>query len=159
MNYKVPIDFYGFFQRIELSKNKKRTRFQLNFPRVVDEKTSIDQFLELIVFTHPGECKFAYDFGFSFWETEFSNISVDSFNSNENPRKKFEENLKKTIVNFEPRLDNIKVDIHLSQSETVIHKMKIKYLVTIKIQAVIKGIQPKPYQKTIAFSMGPVVKK
>jgi hypothetical protein len=159
MKYKLPIDFYGFFQKIELSKNKKGTRFNLEFRKINDIKESIDQFIDLIVFTHPGECKFARSFGFNFWENEFKNISIDLFNSTENPRKYFEESLKDTILIYEPRLDNVKVEILLSGAETIINKTRIKFLVTISVQAMIRGVQPKPYQKAIVFSVGPVIKK
>jgi predicted component of type VI protein secretion system len=159
MKYRLPIDFYGFFQKIELSKNKKGARFELAFGKINDVKESIDQCIELIVFTHPGECKFAPDFGFSFWENEFKNISIDSFNSTDNPRKSFENNLKDAISMYEPRLDNVKVEILLSDAEMTINKTRIKFLVTLSIQALIRDVQPKPYSKVIVFSVGPVIKK
>jgi len=159
MNYKVPIDFYGFFQRIELSKNKKGTRFVPEFDKLGDLKESIDRFVELLVFTHPGECKFAQDFGFSFWENEFKNFSIDLFNSTDNPRKNFEDNLKVTINKYEPRLEVSNVEILLSDLDSIINNTRIKFLVTITIQGKIKGIQPKAYNKLIVFSIGPVIKK
>ena len=158
-NYQIPMDFYGFFQKIELSRNKKHTKFIPEFEKHTSLKNSIDDFIELLVFTHPGECKFAYDFGFNFWENEFINISIDTFNNSGYPRKNFEEYLKATIETYQPKLTDIKVEVFLSNEETKIKSTKIKFFVVIVIQGSIKGIQKEPYKKNILFSVGPVIKK
>jgi hypothetical protein len=159
MNYKVPIDFYGFFQKIELSRNKKHLRISPELEKVATLRKSIDEFLELLVFTHPGECKFAYDFGFSFWENEFRNLTIETFNNSEEPRKRFEDNLKNAIQKYEPNLTDVKVEILLSDEQLVIRKYSIRFFVVIIIYGNIKGIQKEPYKKNIVFSVGPVVKK
>lgn len=159
MNYRVPIDFYGFFQKFELSRNKKHAGIPPEFEHVSSVKASIDSFIELLVFTHPGECKFAYDFSFSFWENEFKNLSIESFNNAVYPRKRFEENLKETINKYEPRLTDVTVEILLSDEETLIRKTKIRFFVLLVIHGFIKGFQKEAYRKNIIFSLGPVVKK
>lgn len=158
-NYQVPINFYGFFQRIELSHNKKNTRFLPEFDKYSSLKESIDDFLDLLVFTHPGECKFAYDFGFNFWENEFINISIDTFNNSGEPRKHFEDFLKESIESYIPKLTEVKVEVFLSNDEASIKNLKIKFFVVIVIQGFIKGLQKEPYKKNIVFSVGPVIKK
>lgn len=159
MNYKVPIDFYSFFQKFELSRNKKHLRIIPELEKVTNIRKSIDEFLELLVFTHPGECKFAYDFGFSFWENEFRNLSIETFNNSEVPRKRFEENLKEAIQKYEPNLTDVKVEILLSDEQMIIRKTGIRFFFIVVIFGNIKGVQKEPYKKNIVFSVGPVVKK
>lgn len=159
MNYRLPIDFYGFFQKIELSKNKKGARFKPVFDHIDDVTESIDQFIDLLVFTHHGECRFQHDFGFSFWDNEFSNISIQDFNTREKPKKDFEDDLKNVIETFETRLKNVQVEILLSEEDAHVQKSKIKFMVLISITGKIKAIQSKPYKKQIVFSVGPVAKK
>jgi predicted component of type VI protein secretion system len=159
VNYKVPLDFPGFFQKFELSRNKKHLRISPELEKVSSLRSSIDEFLELLVFTHTGECKFAYDFGFSFWESEFQNLTIESFNNSEYPRKRFEDNLKDAIQKYEPHLTDVKVEILLSDEHLVIRKTSIRFFVVIVIFGYIKGIQKEPYKKNIVFSVGPVVKK
>lgn len=159
MSYSLPIDFHGFFKKAELVRLKKQPRTSFEFRKTSDLKESIDEFIELLVFTHPGECKFANDFGFNFWEYEFSNLSIDTFNNTENPRRNFENNLKEAILKYEPRLSDVKVEVLLSEENLLIKKTRIKFLVMIFIQGFIKGIQKEPYRKNLVFSMGPVIKK
>jgi len=159
MNYKIPMDFYGFFQKTEMNKFKKHVKIVPEFSKETSIKTSIDDVIDLLVFTYPGECKFAFDFGFSFWENEFRNVSIETFNSTLYPRKRFEENLKTAINKYEPRLSDVIVEVLLSDEEIRISKTKIKYFVLIVVRGNIKSAQKEPYRKNIVFSVGPVVKK
>ncbi|MFH1119809.1 MAG: GPW/gp25 family protein [Bacteroidota bacterium] len=159
MLYKIPVDFHYFFQKAGIGKSVKQARLSPEFEKLPTLKASIDDFIDLLVFTHPGECKFAYDFGFSFWETEFSNLTVERFNNSEYPRKRYEENLKETIQKYEPNLTDVKVEILLSDDELMINRLKISFFVVIVVHGFIKGIRKEPYRKNIVFSLGPVIKK
>jgi hypothetical protein len=159
MLYKIPIDFYHFLQKAGAYKNSKQERLTPDFTKLPSIKDSIDDFIDLIIFTHPGECKFAYDFGFNFWETEFSNLTVERFNNSEYPRKLYEENLKETIQKYEPNLTDVRVEIFLSDEELMISKLKINFFVVIFVHGFIKGIRKEPYRKNVIFSLGPVIKK
>ena len=159
MLYKIPLDFCGFFQKAGAGKGMNKLRQPPAFEKSSSVKASIDDFIDLIVFTHPGECKFAYDFGFNFWEKEFLNLTVDGFNNSEYPRKFYEENLKEVIQRYESKLTDVKVEIFLSDEDIMIRKYNIRFFVVIAVNGFIKGIQKEPYRKNVVFSLGPVVRK
>jgi hypothetical protein len=159
MNYKIPVDFYSFFQKAELSQNKKKARFDPIFEGVDRLKDSIDNFIELLVFTFPGECSFLPDFGFPLWENRFKNISITQFNESEFPRKEIEEGLLKSINEYETRLQNIKVEVILMDDESSQFSGKYLYTVKVTVAGTIKTSTAEPYRKTIYFSSETMTKK
>ena len=75
-------------------------------------KESIAQRIHLILVSDFGEFRFNLSFGNAIWETDFENIS------NENSWKdRMSTNIKDSLVMFEPRLQNIIVDIKVLQEE------------------------------------------
>jgi len=159
MNYKIPLDFYGFFQKIELSYNKKQTHFDPVFQKVDKVKDSIDSFIELLVFTHPGECVFLHDFGFTFWESQFNNISVDHFNNSEYPKKEFEDSLQRSITRYETRLDHVSVEVLLTNKEISQLMKKNAFSVIVTVTGKTKTFPAEPYHKTIVFASETMIKK
>ena len=92
-------------------------KFPLQFERLLDgedwlrcnEKESIDQNLELIITTCPGEHKYNPDFGCMIWELDFvSMLSQSVWEST------FHEHIVKAIARYEPRITNIDIDVDFS---------------------------------------------
>lgn len=158
MIYKIPLDFYSLFNTVHPLKINKQVRPKKILQSDENMKASIDSFIDLIIFTHPGECKFAPDFGFDFWGNEFKNIAIETFNNIEYPRKSYQDNLAHVIEKYEHRLREIKVEVLLSQNEGLKNK-KIKYFVMVSIQAIFVGVQNLPYKHSVIFSVGPVKRK
>lgn len=122
-------------------------------------RQSVDSFVDLIVFTRPGECLFAYDFGFSFWNEMHENVSFSQFNSTEYPRKRYTDQLQKAISKYENRLEEVQVEMLLSESEFSLMGTVVKTLVTIHVKAILAGTRKETYRRTIVFSIGPALRK
>lgn len=152
MHYRIPIDFNGFFQRIEMSYNRKQAHFEPVFDKGDRMKDSIDEFLDLLIFTHPSECVFFHDFGFMFWDYQFNNISIEQFNNSEHPRKEFEANLVNAINTYETRLDNVNVEMFLTDQDSASSLNKSVYSIVIKVSGRTKSVPAESYYRTIVFS-------
>lgn len=92
-------------------------KFPLQFEKLLDgedlprcsEKESIDQNLELIITTCPGEHKYDPEFGCQVWELDF--VSMISQRTWENT---FRQHVVKAINRYEPRIANVDIDVHFS---------------------------------------------
>ena len=136
---------------------------------------AIDHILDLIIFTPKGTFGADPDFGFEYWNHEFSNINIREFNNsylgmmgtgsnpvNEINRKQCEASIKESILAYEPRLLNPEVRIELDINEKVrnmrsLSKYEMRILITGSIDdglGVVRG-----YEKRIAFMVEPTVKK
>lgn len=94
---------------------------------------SIDSLLDLIVFTPKGAFIADPDFGFEYWNHEFSNLNVREFNNNylgmvsnaeslnEVSRKQCEMSLKESIICYEPRLHQpeVRVELDINKKKAV----------------------------------------
>ncbi len=146
------------FQRISGESQSGAIR-KLAMQETDQNKQSIDSFIDLIVFTYPGEFMYDYDFGFCLWNDVFNNISIDVFNNAEYPRKKYTDNLLHAINKYEKRLDDVKVEMVLSDHQTTIRNIMVKFIVYLTITGTIKGLKKVPYQRNIVFSIGPTIMK
>lgn len=139
-----------------------------------DIERSIDSILDLIVFTPKGTFIADPDFGFEYWNHEFSNINVREFNNNylgmvsnvktlnEISRKQCENSLKESIQCYEPRLRQpdvrVELDINNKKSrKSIPSKYEMRILITGSLDDGL-GIM-RPYEKRISFMVEPVVKK
>lgn len=139
-----------------------------------DMDSSIDRILDLIVFTPKGSFSADPEFGFEYWNHEFSNINVREFNNsyidmmsssqllNDVSRMQCEKSLKDSILAYEPRLIHPEVKIELEINETIKRNSpQSKYEMRIAIKGSIDdgmGIA-RPYEKRISFMVEPTVKK
>lgn len=139
-----------------------------------DIEKSIDSLLDLIVFTPKGTFIADPDFGFEYWNHEFSNINVREFNNNylgmvsnagtynDISRKQCELSLKESILSYEPRLRQPDVRVELEMNSKKSRKpMPSKYEMRILISGLLDdglGIM-RPYEKRISFMVEPIVKK
>lgn len=121
--YKLPIKFDSVFHESAASME------------VCSEIESIDQNIELLIKTCPGEHKFDKSFGCRIWEMDFERIVS---------RKKWEESfvsyISESISNFEKRLKEVAVNIDIMEVAREDHVMKttaIKKRVEVNIRAVL----------------------
>lgn len=134
----------------------------------------IHSILDLIVFTPKGTFSADPEFGFEYWNHEFSNINVREFNNsymgmvvdaqslNDVSRKQCELSLKESIIAYEPRLINPEVKIELEINDKIRkRKSQSKYEMRILINGSIDdglGIV-RPFEKRISFMVEPTAKK
>lgn len=139
-----------------------------------DVEKSIDSILDLIVFTPKGSFIADPDFGFEYWNHEFSNINVREFNNNylgmvsnvktlnEISRKQCENSLRESIVCYEPRLHqpDVKVELDINNKKSrksLPSKYEMRILITGSLDDGL-GIM-RPYEKRISFMVEPIAKK
>ncbi len=134
----------------------------------------INNILDLIVFTPKGTFSADPEFGFEYWNHEFSNINVREFNNsymgmmadaqslNDVSRKQCEASLRDSILAYEPRLMDPEVRIELEINEKIRKsKSQSKYEMKIMISGSIDdglGIG-RPFEKRISFMVEPTAKK
>lgn len=134
----------------------------------------INSILDLIVFTPKGTFCADPEFGFEYWNHEFSNINVREFNNsylgmvadtgslNDVSRRQCELSLKESISAYEPRLINPEVKIELEINDKIRkRKTQSKYEMHILISGSIDdglGIV-RPFEKRISFMVEPTTKK
>lgn len=144
--------------------------------RTLEERVAmIDNFIDLIVFSPKGSFIADDDFGFEYWNHEYSNIHFRSFNHGQNGTysnglynevtlKECKESIEKSLSIYEPQLKQVNVSIELGSIKTENesnHKLLSKYEVTIIITGVLDdGLGTiAPYKKEISFLMEPTVKR
>lgn len=144
--------------------------------RSLEERVAmIDNFIELIVFSPKGSFIADDDFGFEYWNHEYSNVHFKSFNHGQNGTysnglynevtlKECKESIEKSLSIYEPQLKQVNVSIELGSIKTENesnHKLLSKYEVTIIITGVLDdGLGTiAPYKKEISFLMEPTVKR
>jgi phage baseplate assembly protein W len=117
--YKLPI-------RFNTVSEKSVVDFSL-----CSEKESIDQQIELILGTCPGEHKFNKNFGCHIWDMDFELVYS---------RKKWEDeftaHILQAVQDFEPRMKEIKVFIHImevAREDLVLKSTAIKKKVVVFI--------------------------
>lgn len=134
----------------------------------------INRILDLIVFTPKGTFSADPEFGFEYWNHEFSNINVREFNNsymgmvadsqslNDVSRRQCELSLKESIMAYEPRLINPEVKIELEINDKIRKKKsQSKYEMKILIIGSIDdglGIV-RPFEKRVSFMVEPTAKK
>lgn len=144
--------------------------------RDIKERISMfDNLIELIVFTPRGSFVGDPDFGFEYWNHEFSNVHYREFNNehagissngvqNEITKKECQESIQRSLATYAPQLKQVVVSMELNSAETEKHarrKVPSKYMVTIQIEGIIDdglGTTTK-YEKKVIFLMEPTAKK
>ena len=144
--------------------------------RTLEERVAmIDNFIDLIVFSPKGSFIADDDFGFEYWNHEYSNVHFRSFNHGQNGTysnglynevtlKECKESIERSLSIYEPQLKQVNVSIELGSIKTENesnHKLLSKYEVTIIITGVLDdGLGTiAPYKKEISFLMEPTVKR
>ena len=141
-----------------------------------DKVVMLDNLVELIVFTPKGSFAADPDFGFEYWNHEYSNIHYRDFNnhhsnsgyyglSNDVTRKECQESIKRSLETYEPQLKQIDVSIELDsidiEEQNKKRKVFSKYEVSVKVTGLLDdglGVVKK-YEKRVLFFMEPTVKQ
>lgn len=119
--FRVPLDFSSIFTSGTLAVE------------TCSERDSIDQNIELLLSTYPGEHRFNKNWGCRIWEMDFVNVSV---------RKQWEDEFKgyirEAIEQFEKRLSGLVIEIQISevsQHDEILNTTAIKKRVTVYVNA------------------------
>jgi hypothetical protein len=135
----------------------------------------LDNLVELVVFTPRGSFAADPDFGFEYWNHEFSNVHYREFNNsqlgkvakglqNEVTKKECEDSIRISLATYEPMLKNVTVSIVLNTAGERLprrRKMASKYEVNVVVEGQLDdglGIL-QPYRKSVVFLVEPTVKR
>ncbi|HCO67834.1 MAG TPA: type VI secretion system baseplate protein TssE [Dysgonomonas sp.] len=119
--YKLPLYFTKIFES------------DINNLETCSEKESIDQNLELILTTCPGEHKYDPDFGCRIWDLDFEKVV-----SRSRWKEQFLQFIDEAVSKYEPRIDNVSPNIDFFDTKEVFElsgATSIRKRVDIKIDA------------------------
>lgn len=152
----------------------ERTETSISVHRDVHEKVEmIDNLIELIVFTPRGSFAADPDFGFEYWNHEYSNIHYRNFNNghsmlrsglyNEVTKRECQDSIKRSLASYGSVLKHVDVSIELNAVESAKatrKKVLSKYEVSVKVTGTLDdGLgTASPYEKRILFYMEPTAK-
>jgi len=135
----------------------------------------LDNLVELIVFTPRGSFASDPDFGFEYWNHEFSNVHQREFNAsqgrggmgmmqNDVTKKECEDSIRESLATYEPMLKNVTVNIVMEAAyEKGAHRKKLpsKYELNVVVDGTLDdGVGTRRlYRKVVTFYVEPVVKK
>lgn len=145
----------------------------LELERDIDDRVKmLDNLIELIVFTPRGSFAADPDFGFEYWNHEYSNIHYLEFNNdlsglssyNEVTKKECIDSIKHSLQSYHPQLKNVNISILLESANAEVQKNKkvrSKYSVIICVEGVISdGLgTDRPYRKDVVFLVEPTAKR
>ena len=143
---------------------------------IEDRVAMLDNLVELIVFTPRGSFEADPDFGFEYWNHEFSNVHYREFNANQTglskmsglkneiTKKECEESIRISLSTYEPMLKNVTVSIEM---DTATNKQRRKRRVASKyaVNVVVEGRLDdglgtlRPYYKSVVFLVEPTVRR
>jgi len=134
--YKIPIKFDSVFNE----DGKKMA--------TCDEVGSIDQYIELLLTTCPGEHKFDKNFGCRIWDMDFERVVF---------RKKWEDDftfyIQEAVQIFEKRLKNVNVSINIkdvARENYMLQTTAIKKEVIVYIESqLVSNNEPCKFQYTL----------
>ena len=141
---------------------------------IEDHITKLDNLVELIVFTPRGSFAADPDFGFEYWNHEFSNVHYREFNVNQTgqggtlqndiTKKECEDSISNSLATYEPMLKNVNVSIVLnSAADKGGHRKKMpsKYELNVVVDGNLDdGLGTRRhYRKIVVFLVEPTVKK
>lgn len=154
----------------------KNSGLGMEINRDIEERISmLDNLIELIVFTPRGSFDGDPDFGFEYWNHEYSNVHYREFNNeqagsfsqglyNKILKKECQDSVRQSLATYAPQLKQVYVTMELQSAETESQRKKnvpSKYLVVIAVEGVIDdGLGTTcAYKKDIKFLMEPTAKK
>ena len=114
-------------------------------PELEERISMLDKLVELIVYTPRGSFSADPDFGFEYWNHEFSNVSDTLFNNDstgkddyhkEGAKSRCEESVRQSLATYAPELKNVEVNMKLAIPDNNFHeggKVFSRHLVTIEV--------------------------
>lgn len=138
-----------------------------------DRIEMLDNLIELIVFTPRGSFGADPDFGFEYWNHEYSNIHYMDFNNdnsgtaisyNEVTKRECQESIRNSLQTYYPQLKNVTVLIELAIADPEKWRRKkvmSKYSVKVTVKGVISdGLGTnRNYSKDVIFLVEPTGKQ
>ncbi len=134
--YNLPL------QLTQISQKKESSKCSLS--------ESVAAMIHLISVTYFGECKHDKTFGCEIWEHDFENI-VNS----QVYRDRLMNSIQQTIEKQEPRLTNIRVDVHIEQIDYKLFQRRIKSRITLKVTGTLV-LTNEDFLHTDQFFIGPL---
>lgn len=148
----------------------------ISIVRDIQERISmLDNLVELIVFTPRGSFNGDPDFGFEYWNHEYSNVHYREFNNeqtglssgglyDEITKKECQESIRQSLSRYAPQLKQVLVSMELNSAEAEKQRKKkvpSKYIVTIEVEGIIDdGLGTTcRYKKDVMFLIEPTAKK
>lgn len=164
MNYlKTPLAFNNTDSKSQLVRT------------IEDRIKMLDNLVDLIIFTPRGSFDADPDFGFEYWNHEYSNIHYREFNSehtgysgnglnDEVTKEECKKSICQSLESYEPQLKDVNVSIEINAAEVEKQRRKkvlSKYVVTISVEGIIDdGLgTTTPYKKDVVFLMEPIAKR
>jgi phage baseplate assembly protein W len=141
VNYKLPIDYSRFFES------------NIRNLSIINEKDSIQQNLELILTTSPGEHKYDLEYGCKIWNLDFERVASRSY-----WEEQFIQYISEAVKQYEPRLYDIETAIGIvdtKRDELLMKAVFIKTKVNIRIDARIAGTGEK-FRFFYSLFLGPL---
>lgn len=143
---------------------------------IEDRFAMLDNLVELIVFTPRGSFVADPDFGFEYWNHEFSNVHYREFNANQTglpltgglqnevTKKECEESILTSLTTYEPMLKNVTVSIELDSAiakQRRRRRIASKYEVNVVVEGKLDdGLGTmRPYRKSVVFLVEPTVRR
>ena len=135
----------------------------------------LDNLIELIAFTPRGSFLADPEFGFEYWNHEYSNIQYRAFNSGQGgvmgskvgqevTKLECQESVRQSLMTYAPQLTNVDVTVELNAAQNTERqqkrKVQSKHLVSIIVEGEFdNGIGTSRYNKKIEFLLEPSAKK
>lgn len=154
---------------VERSGNKA-----VHLGRDIDDRIMmLDNLIELIVFTPRGSFDADPDFGFEYWNHEYSNIHYMDFNNdnsgtaisyNEVTKRECQESVRQSLLTYYPQLKNVSVLIDLAIADAERQRRK-KVLSKYSVKVTVKGVisdglgTNRDYSKDVIFLVEPTAKQ
>jgi len=162
MNYiSSPLTFQKGNEEVRIVRDIQKTKDMLN------------NLIELIVFTPRGTFSADPDFGFEYWNYEYTNIPFREFNNGQLgivdqeigiTKEECQKSILNSLATYAPQLRQVNVYIELDTAEierSRRNKVNSKYTVKILVEGTIDGGlgTSEPYSYPIEFLMEPTVRK
>lgn len=140
---------------------------------IKDVVAMIDNLVELIVFTPRGSFTADPDFGFEYWNYEYSNVSYRDFNNghgalprfgnDEATKKMCQNSIRNSLEAYAPQLKHIDILLEMNAIGADRQPRKrifSKYEVSVKVKGALDdGLGTiRPYEKKVLFYVEPTVK-
>lgn len=157
-----------------LSFNRKDSDSGVELERDIDDQIKmLDNLVELIVFTPRGSFIADPDFGFEYWNHEYSNIHYLEFNNdhsgsystyNEVTKKQCQESIRHSLQTYHPQLQNVIISITLDSADSELQfrrKVRSKYSLHVTVEGIISdGLGTnRNYRKDVVFLVEPTAKR
>ena len=137
---------------------------------IADRLTMLDNLVELVIFTPRGSVSADPDFGFEYWNNEYSNVHFREFNNGQDSigteisKQLCEDSVKQSLACYAPMLTQVVVAMELralTVAEQHRKRTSSKYEVVVRVEGSLDyGLSTEQrYYKNVSFLMEPMAKK